>query len=162
QGSHVPRFGSWDKDNVPYTEYFDNARREKGGVKINPNDPQENPEAFGYGMESDADFSIHHRTASVPKFGAWDETDPKSGDGFTVIFDRVKQEKQIASTTLPTPTTHPINIVVSERNQGSSSPKLKESEHFDHHIHRTLPELPIYELKNKLLIKTGTYLDLAA
>jgi hypothetical protein len=39
----------------------------------------------------------HHRVASVPKFGAWDELDPKSGEGFTVIFNKVKEEKQIAA-----------------------------------------------------------------
>ncbi|XP_010057865.2 uncharacterized protein LOC104445656 [Eucalyptus grandis] len=46
--SHVPKFGSWDrgKDEVRYTAYFDNARQEKAGVRINPNDPEENPEAF--------------------------------------------------------------------------------------------------------------------
>ncbi|KAL3596084.1 hypothetical protein D5086_007721 [Populus alba] len=46
QRSHVPKFGGWDKDNVPYTAYFDNARRGKSGVRMNPNDPEENPEAF--------------------------------------------------------------------------------------------------------------------
>ncbi|KAE8689683.1 hypothetical protein F3Y22_tig00110933pilonHSYRG00290 [Hibiscus syriacus] len=35
----------------------------------------------------------HHRTTSVPKFGEWDETDPTSGEGFTVIFNKVKEEK---------------------------------------------------------------------
>jgi len=33
------------------------------------------------------------RGASVPKFGAWDETDPSSADGFTHIFNRVKEER---------------------------------------------------------------------
>lgn len=36
----------------------------------------------------------HHRAASIPKFGSWDVNDPKSGEGFTVIFDRIKEEKQ--------------------------------------------------------------------
>ncbi|KAK8517264.1 hypothetical protein V6N12_032460 [Hibiscus sabdariffa] len=35
----------------------------------------------------------HQRTTSVPKFGEWDETDPTSGEGFTVIFNKVKEEK---------------------------------------------------------------------
>ncbi|KAH7569415.1 hypothetical protein JRO89_XS06G0157600 [Xanthoceras sorbifolium] len=38
-----------------------------------------------------------HRRASVPKFGDWDEMDPASGEGFTVIFDKLKEEKQIAT-----------------------------------------------------------------
>lgn len=49
--SQVPKFGNWDGDNVPYTAYFENARKEKaGGAAImNPNDPEENPEAFMFG-----------------------------------------------------------------------------------------------------------------
>uniref|UniRef100_A0ACD5Y8V3 Uncharacterized protein n=2 Tax=Avena sativa TaxID=4498 RepID=A0ACD5Y8V3_AVESA len=50
-GAHVPKFGNWDNEgNVPYTLYFDNARKGKGvgvgGKPMNPNDPVENPEAF--------------------------------------------------------------------------------------------------------------------
>ncbi|CAM0911905.1 unnamed protein product [Alopecurus aequalis] len=48
-GAHIPKFGNWDNDgNVPYTVYFDNARKGKGvgGKPMNPNDPVENPEAF--------------------------------------------------------------------------------------------------------------------
>lgn len=41
------------------------------------------------------------RVASVPKFGAWDETDPRSGEGFTAIFNKVKEEKQIAAAKFP-------------------------------------------------------------
>ena len=27
-GAHIPKFGNWDNDgNVPYTVYFDNARK---------------------------------------------------------------------------------------------------------------------------------------
>lgn len=214
KNSHVPKFGNWDNDNIPYTTFFENARKEKAGVRMNPNDPEENPEAFMWGrgtlgLETDGDcqpvgaprhvdsyeskstenrhieeqmgmghnprgrntfdqqrsrgrksttseFSSdksssvsdhslrrpsprylksdrrnslgegsnsyspslppghsrersgnypsdehHHRAASVPKFGAWDETDPTSGEGFTVIFNKVKEEKQIASTQFP-------------------------------------------------------------
>lgn len=44
----VPQFGNWEsEDNVPYTIYFDKARKGKnGGKMINPNDPQENPDMF--------------------------------------------------------------------------------------------------------------------
>ncbi|GMI72694.1 RPM1 interacting protein 4 [Hibiscus trionum] len=238
--SHVPKFGDWDNDDLPYTAYFENARKEKGGKIMNPNDPEDNPEAFMYmrggqesnygcrhdhdssksdsvdkhrpdagkimnpndpeenpeafmymrgGLESNYDhqhahvplaadsiksesadkhrpnsanrigsidqqrsarrqwntrsesgsetgtgsdrthlnhhrltssgpkngqagevsFSAsvsgqshrngnyeykHQRTTSVPKFGEWDETDPTSGAGFTVIFNKVKEEKR--------------------------------------------------------------------
>ncbi|KAM7521830.1 hypothetical protein LguiA_011732 [Lonicera macranthoides] len=48
QRSHVPKFGNWEgEDNVPYTVYFDKARKDRtGGKMINPNDPQENPGMF--------------------------------------------------------------------------------------------------------------------
>ncbi|XP_076938278.1 RPM1-interacting protein 4-like [Bidens hawaiensis] len=43
----VPKFGNWGEDDVPYTIYFDKARKGKKGDKmINPNDPQEYPEMF--------------------------------------------------------------------------------------------------------------------
>ncbi|KAK4439370.1 RPM1-interacting protein 4 [Sesamum alatum] len=190
QRSHVPKFGNWDGDNVPYTAYFDNARKEKsGGTMINPNDPEQNPDAFNIGgpirggssnftpavpasarinphkqtarekyghqrhtydqqksassktvasesssdkspsdssvtpvlrpshqrkksdrskyshvppspgLNQSDDFSM--RAASVPRFGEWDENDPRSAEGFTVIFNRVKEEKQIAAAKFP-------------------------------------------------------------
>ncbi|KAD6119997.1 hypothetical protein E3N88_11268 [Mikania micrantha] len=44
----VPKFGNWGEDDVPYTVYFDKARKGRtGGKMINPNDPLENPEMFG-------------------------------------------------------------------------------------------------------------------
>lgn len=48
QRSHVPKFGNWEsEENVPYTAYFDKARKGRTGTKIiNPNDPQENPDMF--------------------------------------------------------------------------------------------------------------------
>ncbi|XP_050874151.1 RPM1-interacting protein 4 isoform X1 [Lathyrus oleraceus] len=46
QRTHVPKFGNWEgSDNVPYTAYFDKARKGRTGTKmINPNDPEENPD----------------------------------------------------------------------------------------------------------------------
>ncbi|XAR60952.1 hypothetical protein NMG60_11034507 [Bertholletia excelsa] len=48
QRPHVPKFGNWEsEENVPYTAYFDKARKGKtGGKMINPNDPAENPDMF--------------------------------------------------------------------------------------------------------------------
>lgn len=47
----MPKFGTWEnaENDVPYTVYFDKARKNRGagGKMINPNDPQENPEMFG-------------------------------------------------------------------------------------------------------------------
>lgn len=47
----MPKFGNWENggNDVPYTVYFDNARKNKvGGKMINPNDPLENPEMFAH------------------------------------------------------------------------------------------------------------------
>ncbi|XVF21361.1 hypothetical protein REPUB_Repub12eG0083800 [Reevesia pubescens] len=45
QRSHVPKFGNWESEEVPYTAYFDKARQGRSGGKIvNPNDPQESPD----------------------------------------------------------------------------------------------------------------------
>ncbi|PKA56602.1 RPM1-interacting protein 4 [Apostasia shenzhenica] len=43
--AHVPKFGNWEDKDVPYTKYFENARKDRVGG-FNPNDPEENPEAF--------------------------------------------------------------------------------------------------------------------
>ncbi|KAK8958490.1 RPM1-interacting protein 4 [Platanthera guangdongensis] len=48
KNGRVPQFGKWDNDgSVPYTRYFEEARKEKNAAKlINPNDPLQNPEGF--------------------------------------------------------------------------------------------------------------------
>ncbi|KAF3435953.1 hypothetical protein FNV43_RR23045 [Rhamnella rubrinervis] len=47
QRSHVPKFGNWEsEENVPYTAYFDKARKGRGGKMINPNDPEENSDSL--------------------------------------------------------------------------------------------------------------------
>ncbi|MQM18765.1 hypothetical protein Taro_051760 [Colocasia esculenta] len=233
QRSHVPKFGTWEAENVAYTAYFETARKGRGvgGRIVNPNDPEErhelireeqqhapplinaqsshgvglssttntpnkinvyapqrlqqekqhhkesdafggqirssyhdraqqkdttnaprnhkdrsNPSGFGreegYSTSSSmhshqgqvqsknnqirqrrdyppamspqqsmlttknnqqAEVQQHHRAASVPKFGAWDVTSPQAGAGFTMIFDKVKEERQQAVNKLPTP-----------------------------------------------------------
>ncbi|TKY53970.1 RPM1-interacting protein 4 [Spatholobus suberectus] len=207
QHSHVPKFGNWDTDNIPYTVYFDNARNKR--ALINPNDPEENPGAFNlyirgvekndeavkastrmqsystssleqisheegrsntrshshhtskgtqgsYAAESasersNSDYSViqrvksnlrksmsvggsfigsfcssnhikrrggnhslndyvNHEAALVPEFGAWDVTDPKSGEGYTAIFSEIRKEKQIASRRVPSKTPSPNNF----------------------------------------------------
>ncbi|KAM3328053.1 RPM1-interacting protein 4 isoform X2 [Capsicum galapagoense] len=193
-GSHVPKFGNWDGENVPYTACFETARKaNKGSKMMNPNDPEENPEAFAYRRYDYVSINVSpakksavetpqyhygHRgkpsagsgqnkstgstsskleffgdsqsisgfpvkqlarrqgtcgvtknkndrgngfvlpspnrlmknsrnpsddlsCSSVPKFGAWDEKDPKSGEGFTVIFNKVKEEKHTAAAKFP-------------------------------------------------------------
>ncbi|KAJ6363871.1 hypothetical protein OIU76_028910 [Salix suchowensis] len=72
--------------------------------------------------------------ASIPKFGARDETGPRSGEGFIVIFNRVKEENQIASTTFPSVPTQPV----SQRNEGNSSSRSKTDFGQDHIYHGRL------------------------
>ncbi|KAI4370610.1 hypothetical protein MLD38_018946 [Melastoma candidum] len=43
--AQIPRFGNWDKDDIPYSVYFDKARKGRSSTGINPNDPEENREA---------------------------------------------------------------------------------------------------------------------
>ncbi|KAG6419013.1 hypothetical protein SASPL_121221 [Salvia splendens] len=50
-----------------------------------------------------------HRSVSVPKFGQWDEKDPRSEEGFTVIFNKVKEEKHIAAAKFPPVPLHTTN-----------------------------------------------------
>nr|GMC81416.1 RPM1-interacting protein 4-like [Ipomoea batatas] len=65
------------------------------------------------GRSNPYDDLSYRSAASVTKFGAWDEIDPKSsGEGYTMLFTKVKEEKQIAASKLPIvnqqhPTFHP-------------------------------------------------------
>lgn len=38
----------------------------------------------------------------MPKFGDWDEKDPSTGEGFTDIFEKVREEKQSGADTVGT------------------------------------------------------------
>ncbi|KAK9757189.1 hypothetical protein RND81_01G146900 [Saponaria officinalis] len=52
--SKVPKFGAWEA-NENFTVYFDTARKTKNnGQKINPNDPEENPDLFGASTRAQA------------------------------------------------------------------------------------------------------------
>lgn len=37
----------------------------------------------------------------VPKFGEWDENDPASAEGYTHIFEKVREDKQIGAGKVP-------------------------------------------------------------
>ncbi|XP_057963956.1 RPM1-interacting protein 4 isoform X2 [Malania oleifera] len=39
--------------------------------------------------------------AAVPKFGEWDETNPSSADGYTHIFNKVREERHTGGTKVP-------------------------------------------------------------
>ncbi|XP_017700674.2 NOI-like protein isoform X2 [Phoenix dactylifera] len=65
------------------------------------------------------------RAPSVPRFGSWDETDPKSAESFTVIFNKVKEEKQIAATKLPTLPAKTMTYPERQNNSSHASSKSK-------------------------------------
>ncbi|KAG8061778.1 hypothetical protein GUJ93_ZPchr0003g17137 [Zizania palustris] len=44
------------------------------------------------------------RGSAVPKFGEWDEKDPSTGEGFTDIFEKVREEKQSGTGNAPATT----------------------------------------------------------
>ncbi|KAG5101189.1 hypothetical protein JHK84_046158 [Glycine max] len=69
----------------------------------------------------------NHEAALVPEFGAWDVTDPKSGEGYTAIFSEIRKEKEIASGRMPSKTPS-INNCSSIQNQcGRPSSILSKS-----------------------------------
>ncbi|KAF6139477.1 hypothetical protein GIB67_028286 [Kingdonia uniflora] len=47
--------------------------------------------------------------AAVPKFGDWDESNPASADGYTHIFNKVREEKQSGANILSMPTDTPFS-----------------------------------------------------
>jgi len=44
----------------------------------------------------------NQRTPAIPKFGTWDVTNPNSGEGYTAIFSKIKEERQSSPPTSPT------------------------------------------------------------
>lgn len=45
--TEVPKFGNWEnEDDVPYTTYFDNARKVKSGAKMSPDVPEDNTDTL--------------------------------------------------------------------------------------------------------------------
>ncbi|KAG4938701.1 hypothetical protein AAZX31_16G083300 [Glycine max] len=83
QRSHVPKFGNWDSgENVPYTAYFDKARKGRTGTRIiNPNDPEENADLSFDNPSSDNLPPTRPRTNSEDQSGKGSlhlEDDPKN------------------------------------------------------------------------------------
>jgi RPM1-interacting protein 4 len=46
-------------------------------------------------------------SAAVPKFGDWDESNPASSEGYTAIFNRVREEKQVEAGKMPAAASEP-------------------------------------------------------
>lgn len=79
----------------------------------------------------------NHEAALVPEFGAWDVTDPKSGEGYTAIFSEVRKEKQIASGHMPSKTPSPNNRS-DIRNQCGRPSSFLPKVMLLHHIQKSL------------------------
>lgn len=63
--------------------------------------------------------------AAVPKFGEWDENNPASADGYTHIFNRVREEKQSGAGKVPgMPTESPYGNVRKQTASDSSKVRL--------------------------------------
>lgn len=68
--SHAPKFGDWDDNNIPYTTFFENARKEHGTatVRFNPNDPEDdNLDAFMLGTRGSEIHGSDNRSSSLAK-----------------------------------------------------------------------------------------------
>ncbi|GFQ04292.1 rpm1-interacting protein 4 [Phtheirospermum japonicum] len=67
------------------------------------------------------------RSPAVPKFGAWDETDPASAEGYTQIFNRVREEKHTETGKVPVlPTETPLPNA--QKQYGNGNPKLPDAD----------------------------------
>ncbi|KAJ0969188.1 hypothetical protein J5N97_022065 [Dioscorea zingiberensis] len=63
------------------------------------------------------------KTSTLPKFGEWDECDPSSAEGYSQIFNKMKEEKQRQTTTAKVPViSHdPIDTDHSKKNANPKS-----------------------------------------
>ncbi|KAF9604778.1 hypothetical protein IFM89_010319, partial [Coptis chinensis] len=79
----VPKFGNWENEqDVPYTQYFDKARKGKNaGKMINPNDPQDS-----------LDVDAGTRPIQAPPFRNGVEPDLQVGEG----AQKPKHERRIS------------------------------------------------------------------
>ncbi|KAG0501162.1 hypothetical protein HPP92_001234 [Vanilla planifolia] len=56
---------------------------------------------------------------AVPKFGEWDESNPASADGFTGIFEKVREEKHTSATKVPMLNDDSVYLSSFQRDKGS-------------------------------------------
>ncbi|KAG7627764.1 RIN4 pathogenic type III effector avirulence factor Avr cleavage site [Arabidopsis thaliana x Arabidopsis arenosa] len=68
-----------------------------------------------------------NRARPLPKFGEWDATNPGSAEGFTVIFNKARDDKK----TMKTAAAGPESIVSPPRNE--EPPKNNNNHHHNHH-----------------------------
>ncbi|OWM82897.1 RPM1-interacting protein 4-like isoform X2 [Punica granatum] len=106
--SHVPKFGNWEnRENEPYTAFFDKARKGRGGGKmINPNDPEENPDIGGGKMinpndpEENPDILSSDSMAPAqapPPLPPRPQADPEEPKGHGTVPVRPVHERKISN-----------------------------------------------------------------
>lgn len=100
------------KRNTPGNQSRENGASERGGEAGSRNQssgpsplhPQAYPGRLGKKLQQDPKSEKRHsesagtnrtdKGAILPKFGEWDVSDPASGEGYTVIFDKARDEKK--------------------------------------------------------------------
>lgn len=60
---------------------------------------------------------------ALPKFGAWDEQDPSSGDGFTFIFNAARDERKTGGPTRLQPEA-PAKMQLGDKSQNAEPHKF--------------------------------------
>ncbi|XP_028755278.1 RPM1-interacting protein 4-like [Neltuma alba] len=82
----------------------------------------------GSGSHSSRD-SENQKVKAIPKFGEWDEKDPKSGESFTVIFSKLKQEKHAEPGHHPDAPPQPVHFSNAPNQRHGPSPKTPRSKY---------------------------------
>ncbi|KAI5055009.1 hypothetical protein GOP47_0030154 [Adiantum capillus-veneris] len=62
--------------------------------------------------------------APLPKFGAWDEQDPSSGEGFTVIFNQARDERKTGGPTRLQQPEPPAKMQLGDKPQKAEPSKI--------------------------------------
>ncbi|KAK6164075.1 hypothetical protein DH2020_000939 [Rehmannia glutinosa] len=83
---------------------YDSSHGNVGGSRLRPTRGYESPE----------------KGAAVPRFGEWNENDPQSAENFTLVFNKVRQER---NTGPGNPSATPKHPSYSTRSQPSNEPK---------------------------------------
>ncbi|KAJ8771287.1 hypothetical protein K2173_026464 [Erythroxylum novogranatense] len=58
---------------------------------------------------------------ALPKFGEWDVNNPASGEGFTVIFNKARDQKKTKN--------RPTNVIINPHANNDHHDHKKESDH---------------------------------
>ncbi|TKY72212.1 RPM1-interacting protein 4 [Spatholobus suberectus] len=70
------------------------------------------------GRSSSFNDHSNHEATAIPKFGTWDVTNPKSGEDYTAVFGKIKEERQNTSSHVSSiSSTPPLNNCSNIKNQ---------------------------------------------